>query len=195
MIETIEALIDATQQTPRTVPMTTMSHAEKMKRTRQALIDMYRTKREAPRPGMSPEDPRAWEDPAPAWVFTTVDRILPKLANEPDLGFGITRLALVWCEAGNVYQRAMQIQALAALWIGPLAPMLKEFVTNAMRTKAGRRGKKIHGFCQTKGCACAMPREMVEDIVAEAAAAGELRAVVIPVETTPELREMLKGIA
>ena len=166
-----------------------MTHEEKLKRTRQALIDMYRKPRETPRPGVPPE--YAFTDPAPAWVFTTVDRILPKLRNEPDFGFGLARAVLVWCEGGNVHQRAMQVQALAHLWIGPLAPMLKEFVANASRSKAGRRGKKIHGFCQTKGCACEMPREMVADIVAAAFAAGEVQAVHLPIAVTEELQALL----
>ena len=171
-----------------------MTTNEKIQRTRQVLIDMYRTKRDTPRPGAEDLGPRAWEDPAPAWVFTTVDLVLPKLSHEPDFGFGLTRLALAWCEAGNVHQRAMQLQALAKMWIGPLAPMLSLFIKNAMQSKAGRRGKKIHGFCQTRGCACEMPKAMVEDIVAAAFAAGDLQVVHIPIAVAEELRVSLKRI-
>lgn len=108
--------------------------------TRQALINPYRVPRETARPNI--KDPQvAMTDSAPAWVFTTVDAMLPHLSQTPDEGYGLIRRALDWCEKGNPEARAHHLQTVIQLWPGDKESMLHNFLIAAVKTRAGRIGK------------------------------------------------------
>lgn len=102
-------------------------------RARIALIAPFRKPRATPRAN------GATEDPAPDWVWQTIDAILAISKAENDKGYGLAYRALQWCLRGDAEVRAQRLRDLLALWVGERGPMLHLFLTNAEETNAGPR--------------------------------------------------------
>lgn len=108
-------------------------------RVRAMIVNAHRARRTTPREGIPAENPRAWEDPAPDWVWQTVDAILAYTTHERDFGLGLATRAISWCARGAPEERAAQIRKVIALWLGERAGMLHHFLTAAEQTNGGRR--------------------------------------------------------
>jgi hypothetical protein len=108
---------------------------------RERLVRLYRAPRTTPRPDV--KNMRVMEDPAPEWVVSTLNTVLPRISAQSDAEELMARL-LRWCATGNAPERANQICALTVAWIGPRAPMLRTFLREATKTGGGRvaPGKK-----------------------------------------------------
>lgn len=111
---------------------------ESSEKIRAAIVGSWRKRRTTPREGMKPDNPRAWEDPAPDWLWQTVEAILLRTRSEPDFGGAITMRAITWCTRGDPDARSAQLRELMALWLGNRVPMLDAFLTEAEKMNGGR---------------------------------------------------------
>lgn len=111
---------------------------------RSKLLRPYRAKRIVPRTDLRPNHPCGFEDPAPPWVATVLDELLPRFVTERDGGYATIASVLHWCSRGEPVARAERILTIVVLWPGPhAAEVVERFLDDALSAGAGRpRGCK-----------------------------------------------------